>query len=126
MQGDSKGRLLGALLRNAHQRIVHEVIAATNAHGVAEFQALHGNLLHPLWVNPDGLRITELATMARMTKQSMGAIVDQLEAARCVERVDDPRDGRAKLVRLTTRGRDAARVARDTLPSIHSPELVGS
>lgn len=110
--GDSKGRLLGALLRSAYQHLVRELGAATQAHGYGEFQALSGNLLHPLWVKQEGLRVTELAAIAGMTKQSMGAIVDQLEAVGCVERVDDPRDGRAKLVRLTKLGRDYARVAR--------------
>lgn len=110
--GDSKGRLLGALLRNAYQNLIHELGTAVEAHGFGEFQALHGNLLHPLWANPDGLRITELALRARMTKQSMGAIVDQLEALGYVERALDPRDGRAKLVRLTKRGREGARIAR--------------
>jgi DNA-binding MarR family transcriptional regulator len=118
--GDAKGRLLGALLRNAYQNLAHEVMAATHATGFGEFQALHGNLLHPLWAQPDGLRITELASKARMTKQSMGAIVDQLEGAGCVERVDDPSDGRAKLVRLTKRGREGARVARAAVVEVEA------
>jgi DNA-binding MarR family transcriptional regulator len=56
-------------------------------------------------VDPDGTRTVTLAARARITKQSAGFLVDQLERAGYVERVPDPADGRAKLVRLTRRGR---------------------
>lgn len=54
-------------------------------------------------IGPQGTRISELAEQARVTKQSAGFLVDQLEAAGYVERVADPADGRARLVRLTPR-----------------------
>jgi DNA-binding MarR family transcriptional regulator len=56
-------------------------------------------------VDPDGTRVVTLAARARTTKQSAAFLVDQLERGGYVERVADPRDGRAKLVRLTPRGR---------------------
>lgn len=56
-------------------------------------------------VDPDGTRVVTLAARARTTKQSAAFLVDQLEQAGYVERVADPRDGRAKLVRLTPHGR---------------------
>jgi DNA-binding MarR family transcriptional regulator len=59
-------------------------------------------------IEPDGSRLTDLAAAARMTKQSMGALVDHLEAAGYVERVQDPLDARVKAIRLTSRGRHAA------------------
>jgi DNA-binding MarR family transcriptional regulator len=59
-------------------------------------------------IQPDGSRLTDLAAAARMTKQSMGALVDHLEAAGYVERVADRDDGRVKAIRLTSRGRQAA------------------
>ncbi|MGB2939996.1 MAG: MarR family transcriptional regulator [Candidatus Dormiibacterota bacterium] len=52
----------------------------------------------------DGSRLTTLAQRAQMTLQSMGYLVDNLEARGYVERVPDPVDGRAKLIRLTQRG----------------------
>lgn len=55
-----------------------------------------------------GSRITELAEASRLTKQGMMALVDDLEARGYVRRVPDPSDARAKLVRLTARGRVAA------------------
>ncbi|GAB3016406.1 hypothetical protein GCM10011376_04120 [Nocardioides flavus (ex Wang et al. 2016)] len=54
-------------------------------------------------VDPGGSRVVTLAARARTTKQSAAALVDQLEQAGYVERVADPADGRAKLVRLTPR-----------------------
>lgn len=56
-------------------------------------------------IDPGGTRVVTLAARARTTKQSAAFLVDQLERAGYVERVADPRDGRAKLVRLTARAR---------------------
>ena len=52
-----------------------------------------------------GSRLVDLAEEARVTKQAMMAIVDDLESRGYVRRIADPTDTRAKLVRLTTRGR---------------------
>lgn len=60
----------------------------------------------------DGIRLTELAAQAQITKQSAGALVDQLEAGGYVERVPDPTDSRARLVRLADRGREVQTLAR--------------
>jgi len=58
-----------------------------------------------------GMRLTDLAAAAQVTKQTAGFLVDQLEAAGYVERRRDPSDGRARLVRLSRRGRAAQRRA---------------
>ena len=52
----------------------------------------------------EGSRLTDVAEQAGVTKQTAGFLVDQLERADYVERVPDPADGRARLVRLTVRG----------------------
>ena len=59
-----------------------------------------------------GTRLTELAARARMTKQGMMLVVDDLEARGYVRRAIDPDDARAKVVKLTARGRRAAAEAR--------------
>jgi len=59
-------------------------------------------------IEPGGSRLTDLAAAARMTKQSMGALVDHLEAAGYVERIQDAHDARVKAIRLTARGQRAA------------------
>ena len=55
----------------------------------------------------NGSRVSDLAAGARVSKQGMMAHVDDLEERGYVRRVPDPTDARAKLVRLTARGRRA-------------------
>ncbi|WP_461168420.1 MarR family winged helix-turn-helix transcriptional regulator [Tsukamurella serpentis] len=62
-------------------------------------------------IGPDGTRLTDLAEQAQVTKQTAGFLVDQLERAGYVERVRDPADGRARLIRLSARGVGVASVA---------------
>ncbi len=59
----------------------------------------------------DGMRLTELSELAGMTKQGVGEAVSDLERLGYAERVADPSDGRAKIIRLTERGRAAQRAA---------------
>ena len=63
-------------------------------------------------IAPDGARVTDLAESARITKQTAGCLVDQLERAGYVRRVPDPADARARLVRIAERGQSAVAVAR--------------
>jgi DNA-binding MarR family transcriptional regulator len=63
-------------------------------------------------LSDDGIRVTELAEQARITKQSASVLVEQLERCGYVERVPDPSDARARLVVIAPRGREVQRVAR--------------
>jgi DNA-binding MarR family transcriptional regulator len=56
------------------------------------------------FLSPQGDRIVDLARRARTTKQAMGYLVAALEATGYLERLPDPRDGRAQLIRRTERG----------------------
>jgi DNA-binding MarR family transcriptional regulator len=58
-------------------------------------------------IDQAGTRLTDLAERARMTKQSVGEVTSDLEQRGYVERVPDPSDGRAKIIRLTERGHAA-------------------
>jgi DNA-binding MarR family transcriptional regulator len=62
------------------------------------------------FVHGEGMRLTELATLAGLTKQSVGEIVDDLTRLGYIERFPDPTDKRAKLIRLTEKGLDAQRI----------------
>src|SRR3712207_3321094 len=55
-------------------------------------------------IEPGGSRTTRHAAAAQVTKQTAGFLVEQLERAGYVERVPDPSDGRARLVKLAARG----------------------
>ena len=59
-----------------------------------------------------GSRLTDLAERARLTKQAVGEAVAELERKGYVERVPDPEDGRAKIIKLTERGREVALTGR--------------
>lgn len=63
-------------------------------------------------VDPDGTRVSVLAERAQIAKQTATALVDKLERAGYVERVTDPSDGRARLVRLSSRAEALIPVAR--------------
>lgn len=53
---------------------------------------------------PDGMRVTDLAARAGMTKQALGELVSGLQAAGQVEVVTDRADRRVRLVRPTSQG----------------------
>lgn len=68
-------------------------------------------------LNRHGIRVTDIAEQAGVTKQTAGALVDDLEANGYVSRRPDPADARARLVMLTDRGEElclaaAAEIAR--------------
>ena len=61
----------------------------------------------------EGTRLTVAAARARMTKQSMLAIVHRAELLGLVERRPDPEDGRAKIIAFTGTGLDMMELLRD-------------
>src|SRR4051812_17541618 len=67
-----------------------------------------------------GRRLTDLATIADMTKQAMGEFVADLAEQGYVVVTPDPDDRRAKQVRLTDAGRQAAEVGRDLLGRVQA------
>jgi DNA-binding MarR family transcriptional regulator len=71
----------------------------------ADLRPTHGCVFR--FVRGPGMRLTVLAEMAGMTKQSVGEIVDDLVARGYVKRIPDPEDKRAKLICLTERGERA-------------------
>jgi len=70
-----------------------------------DIRPTHGCIFR--FVRGEGMRLTVLAEMAGMTKQSVGEIVDDLVARGYVKRIPDPEDKRAKLICLTERGERA-------------------
>jgi DNA-binding MarR family transcriptional regulator len=62
-----------------------------------------------------GRRLTDLATVAGMTKQAMGEFVADLAERGFVTVEPDPSDRRARLVSLTEAGREASRWAWHTV-----------
>ena len=115
-----RGPLLGSLLRLASQCMTDELTRWIASSGFEDLQPAHSAAIQPLWGMQEGARITTLARAARITKQSMSALVSDLEKAGYVERVDDPDDARAIRVRLTPRGRAYGRAVRAFARSIEA------
>lgn len=86
------------------------ILAALHGAGFADLTLAQARLAAR--VGPGGTRVTELAEAAQVAKQTATALLDRLEAAGYVERVPDPVDARARLVRLGERGLAALPVAR--------------
>lgn len=98
-----KRRTLGALLRLPYEALQARVYAGLAARGFAEIRPAHSAVFRH--IAPGGSRLTDLAARAGMTKQSMAYLVDSLERDGFLSVLPDPADGRARLVRLTARGR---------------------
>ena len=108
---------LGFLLSKASQRWNEVLAERFAARGFAEVRPAYGSILIPLF-EEDGLRMSELARRARLSKQTLTTLVPRLERDGLIERRGDPGDGRAALVFLTTRARAFAPVAAAVLAEL--------
>jgi DNA-binding MarR family transcriptional regulator len=101
-----KGRgdpYVGAMLRVVWQWVRDQLYAGVVAAGFDDLSAAHVSL----WRYPglDGVRPSQLAERAGITKQSVNDLLGHLEQHGYLVRVADSADGRARVVRLTTKGR---------------------
>lgn len=96
---------VGVLMFVAHRAMEERVLTALRAAGFDDVTLAQGRVFAR--IGDDGTRLTDLAEMAQVTKQTAGFLVDRLADAGYVERVPDPTDARARLVRIAERGRVA-------------------
>jgi DNA-binding MarR family transcriptional regulator len=108
--GEKDRRMIGALLRIPREAALRQVVAGLEAAGFSDVRPAHFTVFQHLPLV--SLRLTALAEAALLTKQTMGYLVDDLEALGYVERIPDPADRRAKLIRLTPRGRQVDETVR--------------
>lgn len=116
--GEEDRRMIGALLRIPREAALRQVVAGLAAADFGDVRPAHFTVFQH--IPPEGIRLTALADAALMTKQSMGYLVDDLEALGYVERVPDPTDRRAKVVRLTARGRAVEETVRKVIRQIEA------
>lgn len=100
----------GTLMFIASRHIEQRVQAAIVAAGFDDLTLAQARLMAR--VPDEGIRLTQLAESAQVTKQTAGSLVDQLEKAGYAERLADPTDARARLVRLGPRAEAVRKVAR--------------
>jgi DNA-binding MarR family transcriptional regulator len=109
--GENTSQLnLGLLCLIAARAMETRVLDALDAAGFSDITAAQARLFARL--GPDGTRLSDLAEQARVTKQTAGSLVDQLERGGYACRTPDPSDRRARLVRIARRGEAAIAVAR--------------
>jgi len=92
---------IGILLKIPFTRLDEILERRLQEMGFTDIRSAH----HPVFqfLATEGTRLTELAQRANITKQSMGELVRHLEAHGYVERIPDPTDSRAQLIRRTPR-----------------------
>jgi DNA-binding MarR family transcriptional regulator len=97
--------LIGALLRVPAQAIQRRIIHELNAAGFEELRVPHMAVLQ--FPGPDGVRPGTLAERAAMSKQAINQLLRSLEGFGYIVRSDAADEGRARIIRLTKRGRAA-------------------
>ena len=108
---------LGQSLIEVARHFQRHALEGFSAEGHPHLQASHQAVLTHLSLT--GSRLTDLAKRAAMSRQAMGQLVDEVEALGYVERVPDPTDRRAKLVRFTTKGCELMKAGTKVGMSIH-------
>jgi len=94
----------------AHRAMEQQILAGMHAAGFDDVTIAQARVFAR--VDEHGIRLTDLADRALVTKQTAQIMVDHLESRGYLERTPDPSDARARLIRLAARGREAQRHAR--------------
>ena len=94
---------IGAMLGRVWQWVRDQLYASVVVAGYDDLNAAHVGL----WRYPglEGLRPSQLADRVGITKQSVNDLIRHLEQHGYLLRVPDPADGRARVIRLTSKGR---------------------
>jgi DNA-binding MarR family transcriptional regulator len=104
---DAQALAFGVLA--ASRALVDGVDAGIRARGFGDIRPAHGFAFTRL--SAGGATITELAQHLDVTRQAAAQLVDELMAKGYVERRPHPRDARARLIVLTSKGWACTRAA---------------
>lgn len=104
---------LGVLAARLLLAVQGEIFHHTAEQGFDDLRPRHGAVL--AYLDDDGIRLADLARVAGRNKQTIAAIVDELETLGYIYRADDPADRRAKLIVPTERGQRRIRAADDII-----------
>jgi DNA-binding MarR family transcriptional regulator len=108
----------GTLLLHAFQAFERRLFEEYAERGHNDLRPKHGAVVANL--DPSGMRPSELAARAGMTRAAMGELIDELEDLGYVSREPDPNDRRAKLVVPTKATLSRQKVARAIVVEIES------
>jgi DNA-binding MarR family transcriptional regulator len=104
-ESDPPGFELPLLLFAGFRSLIDQLHAELAELGHPDLRPVHGFTMQA--IGPRGASASEVGRRLGVSKQAAGKTVDRLAALGYVERVDDPRDARSKLIRLTPRGIDS-------------------
>src|SRR5438046_2348931 len=94
------------------------MLQAVASAGYDDIAPAHFNILqHP---TPDGLRPSEVAARAQMTKQAANRLIRHLERRGYLRLEPDPNDQRARIIRLTDRGWSLIRTIREVVEEVEA------
>jgi DNA-binding MarR family transcriptional regulator len=113
--------LLGAM-RTIERSVHREMLRRLVRGGYPGIRVPHIAFLAHMTV--EGRRLTEFAELMQVTKSAVSQLVTQLEDQGLVERVPDPRDGRAALIRATPAADRGFGLARTRLAQIEREWMV--
>lgn len=91
-------RLLGLATRQLATDLHGKLVAA----GITDHRDSWNNVMPH--IPPSGIRLTDLAARAGMTKQAMAELVAEIERRGYLQRTADPADRRAKIIEFTAQG----------------------
>src|SRR4051794_28605884 len=119
------GPYVGALMRMVWQWVWDQNYAGVAAAGYDDITKAHITMFR--YPTLDWRRPTEIAEQLQISKQSVHELLTHVERQGYVTREPDPTDGRARIVRLTDRGRALEKaineLARDS--ERHIADLLG-
>jgi DNA-binding MarR family transcriptional regulator len=104
-------RPLPALMTLVKDAAIHKMRDRLSEEGYGDIREGYGCVFGFIDID-NGSRLTELAERSGLTKQAVGEVIPELEQLGYVTRVPDPRDRRAKIIKLTPKGRDACLTGR--------------
>ena len=110
---------LGRMLLEAHRALASALAEGLEERGLSDVRAGHAAMFLHI-DRRSGTRLTELARRARISKQGMMLVVDELETRGYVRRASDPADARAKVVKLTAKGRSVATECRRAVQALET------
>lgn len=111
-------RLLGLATRQMAADLNDKLLQA----GVTDHRESWNNVMPH--IPASGIRLTELAARANMTKQAMAELVAEIERRGYLQRTTDPADRRARIIEFTDQGWATVNLALSALGELEA-EIAG-
>lgn len=113
-----RSRNLRQLLLRASRIVNRHVVEELQTRGYGRLRATHTTLLSN--IDLAGSTVTEAADRAGITKQAMGRLAAELQAAGYIRVADDPDDARIKSLRLTASGQRLMKESFEVMASLEA------